>query len=94
MLKEIKILLYLFVIVLFFFLTIKFYLSDAFEKDVYRSYNNHETIVNEYSEKLELIKSDTDNIIEYNNIIMNAFILLALKENFSSNVSSLETTTL
>ena len=47
MLKEIKILLYLFVIVLFFFLTIKFYLSDAFEKDVYRSYNNHETIVNE-----------------------------------------------
>ena len=67
MLKEIKILLYLFVIVLFFFLTIKFYLSDAFEKDVYRSYNNHESFVNEYSEKLELIKSDTDNIIEYNN---------------------------
>tara|TARA_Y100000589_G_scaffold122358_1_gene116732 strand:+ start:1501 stop:1758 length:258 start_codon:yes stop_codon:yes gene_type:complete len=67
MLKEIKILLYFFVIVLFFFLTIKFYLSDVFEKDVYRSYNNHENIVNEYSEKLELIKSDTDNIIEYNN---------------------------
>ena len=67
MLKEIKILLYFFVIVLFFFLTIKFYLSDEFEKDVYSSYNNHETIVNEYSENLDLIKSDTDNIIEYNN---------------------------
>ena len=34
------------------------------------------------------------NIIEYNNTIMNAFILLALKESFFSNVSSLETTTL
>ena len=65
MVKEIKFLLYITVITLFFFFTIKYYLSDQFKKKVYRTHNNYEFIINEYSNNLKILNSDTDNIIEY-----------------------------
>ena len=65
MIKEIKFLLYITVITLFFFFTIKYYLSDQFKKKVYRTHNNYEFIINEYSNNLKILNSDTDNIIEY-----------------------------
>jgi uncharacterized protein (UPF0333 family) len=65
MIKEIKFLLYITVITLFFFFTIKYYLSDQFKKKVYRTHNNYELIINEYSNNLKILNSDTDNIIEY-----------------------------
>ena len=66
MLKELKILIYFLVILLFFFFSIRYYFSDQFKKKVYRSYNNHEIKIIEYSNNLKLIKSDTENIIQYN----------------------------
>ena len=45
MVKEIKFLLYITVITLFFFFTIKYYLSDQFKKKVYRTHNNYELII-------------------------------------------------
>jgi len=65
MVKEIKYLLYITVITLFFFFTIKYYLSDQFKKKVYRTHNNYELTINEYSNNLKILNSDTDNIIEY-----------------------------
>ena len=65
MVKEIKFLLYITVISLFFFFTIKYYLSDQFKKKVYRTHNNYELTINEYSNNLKILNSDTDNIIEY-----------------------------
>ena len=65
MVKEIKFLLYITIITLFFFFTIKYYLSDQFKKKVYRTHNNYELTINEYSNNLKILNSDTDNIIEY-----------------------------
>ena len=65
MVKEIKFLLYITVITLFFFFTIKYYLSDQFKKKVYRTHNNYELTISEYSNNLKILNSDTDNIIEY-----------------------------
>ena len=65
MVKEIKFLLYITVITLFLFFTIKYYLSDQFKKKVYRTHNNYELTINEYSNNLKILNSDTDNIIEY-----------------------------
>ena len=65
MVKEIKYLLYITVITLFFFFTIKYYLSDQFKKKVYRTHNNYDLTINEYSNNLKILNSDTDNIIEY-----------------------------
>ena len=65
MVKEIKFLLYITVITLFFFFTIKYYLSDQFKKKVYRTHNNYDLTINEYSNNLKILNSDTDNIIEY-----------------------------
>ncbi len=65
MLKEIKVLLYVFTILVFFFLCLKYYLSDTFEKKIYRTHNNYQKIVIEFSENLKIFKSDTDGIIEY-----------------------------
>ena len=65
MVKEIKFLLYITVITLFFFFTIKYYLSDQFKKKVYRTHNNYELTIIKYSNNLKILNSDTDNIIEY-----------------------------
>ena len=65
MVKEIKFLLYITIITLFFFFTIKYYLSDQFKRKVYRTHNNYELTINEYSNNLKILNSDTDNIIEY-----------------------------
>ena len=67
MVKEIKYLLYITVITLFFFFTIKYYLSDQFKKKVYRTHNNYElTIINKkpqkYLNKIQL-KFDKDRAI-------------------------------
>jgi len=65
MLKELKYLLYLIIISLFFFLSLKYYFSDDNKKNSYRSYKQvNEKIVN-YSQNLILLKSDTINIVEY-----------------------------
>ena len=65
MFKEIKYIIFVFIIGLFVFFTAKYYFSDAYKKKSYRSLNNIENKVNTYSEKLPILEDDTKNIIEY-----------------------------
>ncbi len=65
MIKEIKYFIYLLIIILFFFLSIKYYISNDFEKKFYRTINNQKEIINKYSNDLVVLQNDTNNIIEY-----------------------------
>ena len=65
MLKELKYFLYLFVIILFFFLSLKYYFSDINKKNSYRSYKLINEKITKYSENIILLKSDTVDIVEY-----------------------------
>ena len=65
MLKELKYLLHLLTIFIFFFILIKFYLSDSYEKKLYRSLNNYDEVIKKYSKNLPLMENDTQNVIEY-----------------------------
>ena len=65
MLKEIKYLIFIFIICLFLFLTGRYYFSDINKKISYRSlYTINEKIII-YAEKLPILEDDTKNIIEY-----------------------------
>ena len=65
MLKELKYLLYLLVITLFFFLSLKYYFSDDNKKNSYRSYKQVDEKIINYSQNIILLKSDTVDIVEY-----------------------------
>jgi len=65
MLKELKYLLFLITIVLFFFLSFKYYFSNENKKNSYRSLKNIEDKTKNYSRNLILLNSDTVNIVEY-----------------------------
>ena len=65
MLKELKYLLHLLTILIFFFILLKFYLSDNYEKKFYRSLNNYDNLIKKFSKNLPTLKNDTQNIIEY-----------------------------
>ena len=65
MLKEIKYLIFIVIIVLFLFFTGRYYFSNENIKNSYRSYNNIDQKIKNYSQNLPLLKSDTENIIEY-----------------------------
>jgi hypothetical protein len=65
MLKELKYFLYLFVITLFFFLSIKYYFSDDNKKNSYKSYKQVDEKITKFSQNVILLKSDTTNIAEY-----------------------------
>ena len=65
MLKELKYLLHLLTIFIFFFILIKFYLSESYEKKLYRSLNNYDDVIKKFSKNLPLLKNDTQNVIEY-----------------------------
>jgi len=65
MFKEIKYLIFIFVICIFLFLTGKYYFSDNNKKNSYRSLTTIDEKINIYAEKLPVLKEDTQNIIEY-----------------------------
>jgi len=65
MLKELKYLLYLFVIALFIFLSLKYYFSDDNKKNSYRSHKQIDKKINLYSQNMILLKSDTSDVVEY-----------------------------
>ena len=65
MLKEIKYLLFLLIIGIFLFITIKYYFSDTHKKRSFRSMNSIEEKINIYADKLPILENDTKNIIEY-----------------------------
>jgi len=65
MIKELKIFFFISIIIIFFSLTLKYYFSDSNKKNSYRSYKNINIKNKNFSEKLILLESDTNNIIEY-----------------------------
>ena len=65
MLKEIKYLIFLLIIVIFLFLTGKYYFSDLNKKNSHRSLNNIDEKIKIYADKLPILEDDTKNIIEY-----------------------------
>lgn len=65
MIKEIKYFIYIFTIILFFFLTIKFYLSETNIKNTHRSINYKDKNININDLDLKVLKNNTVDIIEY-----------------------------
>ena len=65
MFKEIKYLLFIFIICLFLFLTGKYYFSDTNRKNSYRSLTTIDDKIKTYSKELPVLEDDTINIIEY-----------------------------
>ena len=65
MIKEIKYLIFIFIICLFLFFTGKYYFSDTNKRKSYRSLKTIDEKIINYSEKLTLLEDDTKNIIEY-----------------------------
>ena len=65
MLKEIKYLIFIFIILLFIFFTGKYYFSDINKKNSHRSINYIDKKINLYSQSLPILDTNTQNIIEY-----------------------------
>jgi hypothetical protein len=73
MIKELKYVVYLFVIFFFIFFTAKYYFSDENKKKSYRSFLSIDKKNAAYILNLSILESDTENIIEYveNNVGQN-----------------------
>ena len=65
MFKEIKYLIFVFIIGIFLFITGKYYFSDSNKKNSYRSISLIDEKINNYADKLPILENDTKNIIEY-----------------------------
>ena len=65
MFKEIKYLIFVFIIGIFLFITGKYYFSDSNKKNSYRSISSIDEKLNNYADKLPILQNDTKNIIEY-----------------------------
>ena len=65
MFKNIKYLIFIFIIFLFLILTGKYYFSDNNKKNSFRSLNEINKKIDVYSKKIPILEDDTKNIIEY-----------------------------
>ena len=65
MFKEIKYLIFILIISLFIFFVCKYYFSDENKKKSFRSLNNIDQKIDFYAKGLNILKDDTQNIIEY-----------------------------
>jgi len=65
MLKEIKYLIFIVIIALFFFFIGRYYFSDENIKKSYRSYKNIDEKIKIYSKDFPILENDTQNVIEY-----------------------------
>jgi len=65
MLKEIRYLIFLLIIVIFLFLTGKYYFSDTNKKKSFRSFSTIDKKISNYAKKIPTLEDDTINIIEY-----------------------------
>lgn len=65
MIKELKYVVYLFVIFFFIFFTAKYYFSDENKKNSYRSFQSIDKKNDAFAANLSILESDTENIIEY-----------------------------
>ena len=65
MLKEIKFLIFILIIFLFLFFIGRFYFSDENKKKSYRSFNQIDKKLEISTKDLIILKSDTENIIDF-----------------------------
>jgi len=65
MIKELKNLLFVIIISLFIFLTLKYYFSDNNKKNSYRSFKQIDEKIENFSIKLVLLDNDTNQVVEY-----------------------------
>ena len=65
MLKELKYFFFILIIFIFIFFIGRYYFSDQNKKNIYRSINKMDQNIEKLSENLHILKSDTENIIEY-----------------------------
>ena len=65
MIKELKYIFYIITIFFFIFFVSRYYFSDTYKKKSYKSLNSIEEKIILYSKNLTLLKSDTNNIIDY-----------------------------
>ena len=65
MLKEIKYLIFVFIICLSLFLISRYYFSDINKKNSYRSLNSIDKKIVTFAENLPILEDDTKSIIEY-----------------------------
>ena len=71
MIKELKYFLYTITIISFIFFILNYYFSDENKKNSYRSTKIFDTKIVKYSETLQTLESDTENIVEYIENIFN-----------------------
>ena len=65
MIKEIKYLLYLLVILLFIFFSVRFYVSNDNKKNYFRSISQIDEKIKINEQNIVILTSDTEDIIEY-----------------------------
>tara|TARA_Y100000816_G_C25624521_1_gene333287 strand:+ start:260 stop:520 length:261 start_codon:yes stop_codon:yes gene_type:complete len=65
MIKEIKYLLYIFVIFFFLFFSLRYYFSDENKKNYFKSLSSIDEKIKNNEENIVVLKNDTENIIEY-----------------------------
>jgi len=65
MIKELKYFLYAITIVSFIFFVLNYYFSDENKKNSYRSTKVYDSKIIKYSKTLQILESDTENIVEY-----------------------------
>ena len=65
MIKELKYFLYAITIVSFIFFVLNYYFSDENKKNSYRSTKVFDSKIIKYSKTLQILESDTENIVEY-----------------------------
>tara|TARA_S200000501_G_C20854660_1_gene757240 strand:+ start:867 stop:1127 length:261 start_codon:yes stop_codon:yes gene_type:complete len=65
MIKEIKYLLYLLVIFLFIFFSVRFYVSNDNKKNYFRSISQIDEKIKINEQNIVILTSDTEDIIEY-----------------------------
>ena len=65
MIKELKYVLYLFLIFIFVFFSLRYYISDEYKKKTFRSIKSIDELTYSANDGITILNSDTDNIIEY-----------------------------
>ena len=65
MVKEIKYFVFVLLILLFLFLTGRYYFSDTNKKNSYKSLSSYNQKIETYSKNLPILEDDTKDIIEY-----------------------------
>ena len=65
MIKELKYFLYVITIISFIFFILNYYFSDENKKNSYRSTKVFNSKIVKYSKTLQILESDTENIVEY-----------------------------